>query len=380
MSLVTRNGLSLTITIGGQSVPEIRFFEVSYLHMGCSTRLGIPTLHMKVNDTSDFLLTNNLLYDGSPIDITIGIPEIGINSYSFLLSSFTPSPDSMQHLEIEGYLAFPSYWNLTSIEPISGTSYTALGSIANKTGLKYLGTPTSDTQIWYPNNRYLHTFARDIADHGYSDSYSCLLLGIDLEGYMIYKNISASNSSITNISLGLAKPGFLLATKGSFTYKTGSLNHISGYSSSILLQDSVNPTYNKVRKSVSLKGSHSSRTLQLNSDIKSTTSSSSGRTILTPINSGNVHPYYEEAKYQNSRIAALHTIKAELILPMPSNIKILDSVNLLVASDVRPQYKDYSGSYIVSSRVIFTEGNSYFEKLELLSKSASLSSNSVVSS
>jgi hypothetical protein len=376
MSVQQKGSLQLSMTIGNTPLPGTRLVDIGYLHIGSSTRLAIPTIHLKIGDSSDFLIGNQLLYDGSPISVTIGVPDAGVATYNFILNSYTPDTTGSRVVELDGYLDLPLYWNNTSITPIQGSSSSALGKIASACGMQFSGDSSSDSQVWYPRNRFFYDFAQDIAEHGYTDDYSCMVLGCDLTGKLIYRNLALQSSSLqtTSISVGVMKKGFLWSPSASFKFKSGSMNHLSGYASSIINQSALSTSYSTLTDTVKIKGDIKNRRVQINKSLKDSLYKT-GRTFISPIDCGNTHPNYSVAAYQNKRLMSTYVIKGEIILNSPSSLSLLDPVNISIDSAQRPDLAKYSGAYTVSSKVIFSDGVSYYEKIEVMSRSASLNPN-----
>jgi hypothetical protein len=379
MSIEQNGSLAFKLNFNGTDLPLGRILDIESFHTSCSTRTSIPTVHLKLVDISDYLLTNNLLFDGCPIGVVIGVPGLPTSTYNFRLNSFRPIPgaDNRRTIELDGYLDCPEYWNTSSYTLLKGTSAAVLSTIASQCKLSYQGTATADTQVWYPRNQYYHEWANSIAEHGYKSDSSGMQLGLDLSSTLVYADVSSLDNPKFKIAIGELKQDYLFASEAKFTTKSGSLNHYSGFASGIVNQKLLSSGVTSINSTLKLHGQSTSTSVLMNKDLKARTTQ--GRLAFTPLDPGNAHTNFELAKYQNRRIANLFTTRAEVILTGPSGVKLLDCVQIILDNPNREALGKYSGNYRVSSRVVYTNGSQYFEKLELVSKSASLTTKDQVS-
>lgn len=84
----------------------------------------------------------------------------------------------------------------------------------------------------------------------------------------------------------------------------------------------------------------------------------------------NVHPYYNQAYYQNLRYLALFGEKIHVITDEQTGIELFDCVEFQQADQIGKKFESnpkLSGTYIVSNKVIFVKvGIRYCEKFELI--------------
>ena len=363
MAIYQTGNLALQVFIGGTEIPLGIYVDCYYVHINCSTKTGVPMLHLKLTDSIDFVLASNILYDGSPITISIGVPDIRIDTYRFKMNSFTTGPTSATRLvEIDAYLDNSKYWNYVSSTPIKATSSEAIRSIAEFCGMNFVGNSTSDTQVWYPLNNYLYEFAQNIAKHGYIKDGSCMVVANDIKGTIVYKDISSSlRDADYTVSIGEQVEGSILATDFSASVRSGSLNHLSGYSGTTSVQSVLNSNRRFVAHIVVPRGA--TNRLMVNATEFDEVQKGSSRVNLTPISSGNEHANYEIAKYQNARLSGAFAVSGELLFTYPLDVSILDTLKVVVSNDQRPYLRQYSANYKVTGRVVFTDGKQYYEKL-----------------
>lgn len=345
------------------------------LHMSCSTRVGVPMLHMHIDDNVDFLQTSKLLYDNALITIVIGPPSGGATTYEFRLNSYKYNSSmvtSGRQLEIDGYINSTKYWQDSAYAGMKGTSSEVISSVASKCGLNYLGDSTSDNQFWYPRNIHYHEWVRRIVERGYKSPTSCMQSGLDLTKTLVYKDISAEDKAKAQVKIAVRAEGFLTAVDVQQVSRPGSSNGLGGFSSSRIEQDLMNPTFT-ARNKVSVKPDKGS--VSMNKEVKS--SVTAGKVIFGPIDPGNVHEFYEAALYQNRRITNLYSNCMELLFAEPTGLKLLDVVNINMDNENR-SVTAIQGNYRVSSRVVYFNGVDYMEKVEVAAKSYGYSSNDLI--
>ena len=379
MALDVQGRISLKMYMNGMELP-INYgtgIVVNFIHMSCSTRIAVPMIHISLNDPIDFLLNNKLLFDNCLITIVIGDQSAQSTTYEFRLNSFTNPGSAVsdsRNIEIDGYLNLTKYWQSTSVTQFTGTSSALLGDISSKCALNYVGDKTSDSQTWFPRNLPYYEWARIVSERGYKSDTSCMQMGVDLSKTLVYRDIASMESPISRINIGKPKPGCIFGIDASPSSSPGAKNNLSGYSSSIIEQDLVDPTH-KATSKVRLSTRSENKSLAMNLQVKN--EAGLGRVRFGPIDPGNVHPNYEVALYQNRRITNLFVNKLEVLVKEPTNLKLLDCVYIDLDNDNRDISK-LGGTYRLSSRVVYFQGMDYMEKLEFASRSVYYSSNNLI--
>lgn len=379
MALEVAGRISLKIYFNGRELPlgYGTGLAVNFIHMSCSTRLAVPMIHLGIRDTTDFLVNNKLLFDNCLITIIIGDQSAQSTTYEFRLNSFT-NPNSavsdQRNIEIDGYLNLTKYWQSTAMKPFTGTSSALIGDIASICSLNYLGDKTSDSQTWFPRNLPYHEWARTVSERGYKSETSCMQLGVDLSKTLVYKDVASTETAIVKISVGQPKSGHLFAVDASPSSSPGAKNSLTGYSSILVEQDLLDPTYRTTSK-IKLATRQGSSSLSMNSEVK--LQAGLGRVRFSPIDPGNVHTNYEKAFYQNRRLTNLFVNKLELVVKEPSGLKLLDLA--IIDMDNKNRNLDkLGGLYRLASRVVYFQGMDYLEKLEFGSRSVSYNSDLLV--
>jgi hypothetical protein len=254
---------------------------------------------------------------------------------------------------------------------IRGTSNDVIGQIASTCGVDYLGTKTSDGQVWIQKNRKYNEYASAIADHGYIDGQSCMHLGYDIDNKLIYSNIVEKKNPTAVFLTSKYTQNTYTVTDFQVLNRSGLMNTISGYAEAIRDQ-SIFSTTSTLTDEVDVV--RQTQKLMLHSDVYDAVTQS--RVFFRPINAGNVHSNYQIAKYQNKRIANLYSLNVEVVVSQPTeNVRLLD--NVVYESKMQDgRNTAYSGNYIVTSRVIYIQGFNYNEKFELTRQGLNIAANS----
>jgi hypothetical protein len=352
-------------------------FALTKLHMSCSTRIGVPMIHIVVEDDIDFMQQSKLLFDNCLITVIIGDASGRSKTYEFRLNSFK-YPNSIvstsRKISVDGYLNSTKYWQETSYTSFTGTSSGLMAKIASDCGLNYVGETTSDSQVWFPRNLPLFEWARSVSERGYKSESSCMQLGLDLTKTLLYQDVSLLENPKTKIAIGKRIDNHLYATDAMPVSRPGSKNGISGYASQTIEQDVLNPTF-VARSKVKLKTDTSNKSLSVNRDVKN--SIAAGKVRFSPIDPGNVHEFYEAALYQNRRLTNLFTTGLEVMFAEPTSLLLMDCVSVSADNENR-DVTPIKGNYRVSSRVIYCNGGDYFEKVELATRSYGYTSDQLV--
>lgn len=366
MTYELQGRLSLKIVFNNEEFLFKRANSFDFIHMVCSTRIGVPMLHMALQDNIGFLSETKHLGDAARIQIVVSGRDNSSQTYIWRLNHFQRQENGGGiRYEIDAYLDCSTYWHASTKEAISGTSKKVLSTIASNCGLLFDGPETSDDQLWLPRNRNYFEWAQSIAERGYRADGSCMQMGLNFNRVITYRDLADPRPVAARFNFGGYKEGTMLASAVSPSMSSGSMNHFSGYADMAVEQDlETSSVTNPVAQvQVALKSSEGS--LQMNSQVKKAIERS--RVRFAPIDTGNVHPNYEKALYQNRRVNNLFSTRVDLVTPNVTNVNLLDTVDVTI--DGPYQYlKPYTGQYQVSSRVIRLLGNEYFEKLELLRK------------
>lgn len=356
--------LAIQLLFESKEFPFNRMNALGYLHIAASAKLSVPMLDMQVMDTIGWISKNSVLFDGARIEIVLSSKGGVGRTYSFRLNSFREdrAGDTTTY-HIDGYLDAPRYWSGSQRDSVTGTPSEVLRRIASECGLKEDIDGTTNSQTWYARNQKYHEWAREIGDSGYASDQSCMILALDLDGTLRYKNVGISASTNKVISLiqqvreAIHAPVFLPRVT------SGVANMVSGYQSNLVQQNPLSSQLYRVHQRVEFQNDEQG-SLMVNGNVSS--SVNRGRVMFAPINPGNVGEEYERGRYQNNRVGFLYSVGLDVLTPDVTDLPLLSVVD--VTSPVDERTKVYAGRYRVVTRTLFVKGADYYEKLELSRK------------
>ena len=371
MSYGILNQIEVKILFNSNEFPFTPANTLNFIHIVSSTKRALPHLVMSLTDGTRWLMGTSSLADGTRIQITLlsGSRETSQEqTFDFIMTAFREDRAANgTKYTIEGVLNVPKFLlTPTQMKP-SGTSSSVLEQIANDCGMTYLGVGTSDTQTWIsPGSRY-YQFANYVARRGYATENSCMMLALDVSKTLVYRDITSMDTPVETLSLmDITTPGVMPVTGIEPIVMSTALNFIAGYAYTTIEQNLDKSTLN-VQQSAVNTSVNEAGTLMMNSDLKS--AAGVGGTHFTPIDVGNVHNNYARAYHQNRRVASLFTSGVNVVCPVLSTLKVLDTVTLVtdvVATVDGGAMKAYEGSYRIATRTIYVDQSRIVEKLELM--------------
>lgn len=357
--------IHIGIYFNGEEFPFERANALDCLHMSCSTKVAVPMLYLKLTDAIGWITNQpHILSDSTRITVVVRTSNSSTQStYSFRLNSAKHHMISNvgASYEMDGYFDVPKYWHSSVSTPLEGSSNEVLQQIATGSDLKYRGQSTSDAQVWWPRNVQQHEWARRISERGYASDQSCMQLGLDLDGILVYQDISSMGTPTAKIAIGDIRPNTVIGTSFKPISVSGSMNHYSGYSSTHIEQNPLETKPFTQHTHVAFVKNEEGN-LMVNTGVQRVVGQS--RVSFASLSVGNVHENYERALYQNRRVNNLFSSGIEISTAERTEIQLLDTVQ--VSIDTPDQFmKVYSGTYRVASRVVYVVGNNYSEKFEL---------------
>lgn len=331
------------------------------LHIATSVRYAMPMLTLQVTD-SQRLMERIGLKDGVPIRIVIKAQGKDSKTYKFRNFNHTRQQDGASYVyRIYGIWDNPLYWNTSTAEGIQGTTNDVMSRIADKCGLTYDGTKTNDSQLWMPQNKLYRAWAAELCACAYVNDTSCLSLGLDLDGVLRFKDINNLPKAEKTIIAYQYKENAFTAVDFQVTTASGFNNALTGYQNMRFSQSSVEDQIQEEINSLTFKSDV--KAPLFNTDLKNKIGR--GAVRFGPIDSGNVHQKYERAKYQNVRYSNLFNLGLDVLVSMPTNIKLLEQINFSVQKEDTSIDAATSGIYTVSGHSIYVEAATYSEKVGL---------------
>lgn len=350
------NKLILDILIDGVPYPMVSE-SVQTLQITSSILYQVPLLRLTIIDIGNLFRTALPLVDGTSILIKIGIHDGSIAEYPFRVFSFERQQSSGALVyTIDGYYNAVRYFVGSTTDAYKGSSSDALFKLATKCGLKDDLDSTSDPQVWYGSNKRHCVWAKEIADYGYVNDSSCMVLALTESGILRYKNIAKFKWDKAMV-LSQLGTGFPIIDR-SVLNKAGLNNIYDGYGS-VFEEQSVT-TVGAIHKDT-LHTRVSNNTL-LNPDF-----AMKSRVRIGPVNGGNVHKNFFKANYQNKRVQNRFNIGISTLHNLPTGLSILEPVTLDLADAQNVKDNIYSGNYIITGKTVYTKGLDFYEKLEMYS-------------
>ena len=362
MSYELQDNLSLSLTINGANFPLNAFNYISYVHIHESVKLLVPELTLVLVDSMG-LLNQTGIQDGTQITITILRSGSVIQSIPFRVFSFTADKQmGTITYTINAYYNAVKYLMSIVDHSYTGTSASVIQQIASTCGLTASINATNDHQLWTPNLHSYAAFARYISRRGYINTTSCMALGLNTLGMLIYRDIMSSpplGTIYANQFIERDKLGTYDYNCVSFnTSNTMGLNNATGGYSTYTVGQSLLYDSKKVT-TVSVKNNVKSPAI--NDAIKAQIGRQ--RVNHMPIDAGNCHSMYLEAYNQNKRLSKLFTVNLEVVLYEPCAISLCGAFNLVAIDEKGNIDVGESGTYTVTDRIIYIENSRYYEKL-----------------
>jgi len=370
MTYIVKDRVAISVSFESNVLDLERNFVSLQISSGIN--MGLPMCRLIVTDETAFFKKEWTISDGNTFTINLGENQDNLKTYGFVIFAFKEgNVNGISSYVIDGYLAFPVYFNKSITEPRTGTSSNVIAKLAEDCGfasnLMTIDT-TNDSQIWLPRNRRYNQFISEIAKSGYASDTSCMVVAISSKSEFKYIDLSRivfddvndqqyvfGNNTADSIQIHDAK----------IVSDTGASNANGGYASMMIQQSSLTDTVNTATK-VSLI--NMADTISSNSTIKNIVDKS--KFVIGPIDCGNVHASSYKAKYQNQRIFSMYNNGIKILTPGISPDEITDSC--VVKYDTPDATNDvasinmYSGRYIVKSKMIQISGSNVFTKLDLI--------------
>ena len=329
-----------------------------------NVKMSLPSCSLIIRDKEGFFESKCSLAAELPFIIKFGTSPDNVETFKFRI--FTPSESkSLEETvySIIGVYQSPRYILESRNTPLRGTSSAVLKTITEECGLKYSGVDTADAQVWNPGNNKNHVFVRQIVSHSYIGKSSCLRHGVTGSGDFRLRNLATIDTGKNPVFWRGIQPesagdSYQLYDLNSST-NSGFSNSVSGYAQSMIQQSGLTDI-TVAFKHVELAAQNP--ILPLNATIKNGIKST--RILFAPIDCGNNHSNYEEASYQNTRIAHLYSSSVVFMHGSKTSYDVLDVVTILQQSSRDFPPDSMSGNYIITGKAIFLQGTNFYEKFE----------------
>lgn len=364
MALLIKDTIELAIYFGDTEYDIGAVNMLSYLYIGVSQLVRLPTMQFHVVDASRKL--EKYLTDGAQMTVTIKPYSAKAVTLPFRKFNHYPAPDESgaTAFTVEAYLDFPKYFMACASDIYTGSASSVLEQIASTCGMTPDTVPTADNMTWFQGNKTYSRFADEVSARAYISDSSCMALSTDVDGSLRLRDLSnlGSRAATHNVVARGVATNSLIATAYLAEAVSGLHNSLTGYNNGRVTQSIVDgvSVINKVPYTPDTKNPF------FNQDMKKYTDK--GPTRFAPIDSGNVHSNYEKAHYQNVRQRNLYTSKLTVQLASPSSIQIFDKINFTSVDQSYEKDKALFGEYIVTGRGFGVQDSIFSEKIECYRK------------
>lgn len=359
MGIRIQDVIEVSVYLNDVEFPLHSINNLNFIRMDSMVNAVLPTCHFSLTDPTNLIGQERMIHDGS--SVRFAIKAIGSSEqqvYSFRVFHFKePRTPGNVVWEADGYWDAPLYWLGTSAEGIQGTSDYVLSTIAQRCGIEYSGTTTSDAQLWMPQNRSNGEFVRNVVKRGYASDKSLMVQGVGLDGVMRYRDFNIDTPEVKSLVLGKQVSGALPILDFRPHSNAGFNNKLTGYSTvrraQTVMRQADYTEYNN------LNFEPDSRNPLFNQNLK--TVQARGYQQYGPIDFGNVHEDYERAVYQNLRYAGLYNLTVDFMSMSFSGLQLFDTFSFTAQEDETAVDQSYSGKYRCSGLNITIEQQTYGE-------------------
>jgi hypothetical protein len=328
----------------------------------------LPLFHATLHDIEGLHAKYNAFADGVKLEVNIGPGDNSSKATTFRRFN---APDISNGnggdtVTISGQYDASAMRKLQTKSFSKMTSTQALQQVLGSIGLQFEGDPTNDKMTWLPNNKSIHQWIRHVADHGFVSKMSAMHLTMGGRGdgvwTMLYKDVikAAQQSPIARcVTQGYASASDITILPGAaWRSHSGTLNNIGGYGGQTLQlsKNMVPQLFSQVQSLLSMNK------LDMSSVVKSAVSQLPFH--ILPIDGGNTHANFAQAKHQNDRLKQTFTSFLGFITTDYTNLRVLDPVKVMQMQNGK-LHETQSGNYIVHSRTQFVSGTMYREKIVL---------------
>jgi len=333
----------------------------------------VPMIDMRFIDATGVTIKDVTIGDGTVMQVGIGKDT---DSGTFLKKLYRIS-SVKEHSQVPAGLMYrvigvldeykymrgqvqKSYGNMTSSDAIQQAA-----TDAGITNIVLPDTTPNDKMNWLPAGKSYGNFCHHVANHGWIDDKSCMVLGVSSdtqETQLSYLDMTiqaqksptatfANNPSDGEIRVHHFEMKNLGGMMNSFVNYGHVATEESIYGSNTYTQTAATKTSTFININESVKG-----------DVGNT------RRTFLPLNCGNVSEKYTVAKYQNDKLLASYSYILVVIVSTFTSVKLFDVVKVRIADiNNNDSRQDVSGIYVVAAKIKIIANNTYYEKFRLVS-------------
>jgi hypothetical protein len=350
------NNLELDIFINGENIP-LSAIGSPFIQIDTCRDFGIPICHLEITDQTG--LIRKSIADGVLFTIVAGTSTGTQTEYEFRVTKPVISDNV---IGLRGYLNHPAYLTEIVKKPIRGNSSDVFTQCCDKVGLFPVIENTVDTMTWAPNNTNWLNYVRNVCRHSYQEDSSIMYGAIALDGSMIVRNL---NKEITPIAtFGATPDASSILELAPVAY---SVSNIFGGYKETAVQHALKKENSKKLESMGINAINVNQHPRMRNII--------GKGLdrhYKTIHQNNVHPFFNQAEYNNSRGLKMFTRFVDLSYNYKTTINPLDTVLLKSgqSSSVSQLIRDdtnLDGVWTVLTKGIVIKDWKYYERMRLMS-------------
>jgi len=376
MGLAISNQLQLSLRIDGFEIPlgaspDLRLF----INQSC--RQLLPTIKINIPDVANAFGKTLPVNDGSSIEAEFNDDKRPAFQGSAVFRAFgtphrQPSGQMMLY-NMVGLLDALPYIRGNPPNSLDGTSVQVMQNVAKAMNFNYVGNvATNDQMMWRPGRKTWGTFTRHTAMHGWISDKSALATAVDEQRQLHYVDINDlfANAKVkARIIYGAGAqnatsqqvPNFV-ATEYRAVNRSGMLNNWHGYGLR-MTQHGINGAVDKFRNITAMKLNN---VLDINKDILGQLAGRA-RIDLPPIDTGNTHDFFLQARHHNMRSLATYSQNVYVLVPVTTGLNVFDMVELDARLGANSPDYSSSGLYCITNMTRALVNSRYCERLELTS-------------
>lgn len=368
MGYILQDKLEISLFFSGEEFKIDAYNVLSFLQIDLSIKQILPQLTMAITDASMVLSQKGLLKDGGRVSVVLKpMGSATSTTYNFRIFKFREVKTvTGARYQIDAIYDNIKYWLTTTNIGARGTSRELMEHVAYMCSFRSDMTDTADDQLWTPNNSTYGIWAKRIARHGYASDRSLMVHGVDIinnRPTLLYKDFNSIKSKPLNIAIGNVGAGEISCVDFRVNANSGAGNKNAGYNMSRQTQSAMGAK--DVVANDKMEFTPDSRSPLFSLDVKE--KAERGSVSYSGIDFGNTNPNsYERGRYINARSAALLSAKIDVMAIMPTNVRLLDRINVVARNETKDRAVDssWSGVYTVTSVSYRIENTNYCEVVE----------------
>lgn len=342
------------------------------------TRQLLPTIRVVIEDINGALMRTFPISDGTLLQITLAADEHeeDVTVWSFRVTGvpiIKMGPNGINLLDIYGILDAPLYVYKMIDKAYTGTTSEVITAVAKECNLTALVDQTNDAMTWLPNRLVMGKFCVNLRQYGWVDKHSLMLLGVDVEGILHYRNlntiIDAKPQSVyyyDRLPKDSELPIYEIQ-EYKISGNSGYANKGGGYGARI----SQMGLSGDITEHTKVAVKYLSESINMDSDIKRQVSLT--QSMLFGMDAGNTHSHYAEAKYQNRRIESTYNTGLTILTDNRTADNLLDLVEVHMIDPITYEPNEvFNGSYVIAGKTIQVSGNFYAERLRLVTQGSAI--------